>query len=94
MVDRRAFTGALAGAFLVAPLAVDAQQGGKVKVYRIGILEAIPASQNASNLDALRKGLQDRGYVERQNLVIEYRSAAGRACVGVLMATKDAGRTT
>jgi len=49
------------------------------KVYRIGILEAIPAAQNAANLDALRKGLRDLGYVEGRNLVIEYRSADGRA---------------
>ena len=26
-------------------------------MYRIGILEAIPAAQNAANLDVLRKGL-------------------------------------
>jgi putative ABC transport system substrate-binding protein len=49
------------------------------KVYRIGILETIPAAQNAANLDALRKGLRDLGYVEGRNLVIEYRSADGRA---------------
>jgi len=59
------------------PPVADAQQAGKV--YRIGILEAIPAVQNAANLDALRKGLRDLGYVEGQNLVIEYRSADGRA---------------
>src|SRR5206468_2964737 len=47
--------------------------------YRIGILEAIPAAQNSANLDALRKGLRDFGYVEGRNLIIEYRSADGRA---------------
>ena len=26
-------------------------------MYRVGILEAIPAAQNAANLDVLRKGL-------------------------------------
>jgi putative ABC transport system substrate-binding protein len=49
------------------------------KVYRIGILEAIPAAKNAANLDALRQGLRDLGYLEGRNLVIEYRSADGRA---------------
>ena len=48
------------------------------KIYRIGILETIPAARNAANLDALRKGLRDLGYVEGRNLVIEYRSADGR----------------
>jgi putative ABC transport system substrate-binding protein len=48
-------------------------------VYRIGILETIPAARNAANLDALRKGLRELGYAEGRNLVIEYRSADGRA---------------
>ena len=76
-MDRRAFIGCVAGGLLAAPLAARAQQAGKV--YRIGILEAIPAAQNAANLDALRKGLRDLGYVEGRNLIIEYRSADGRA---------------
>jgi len=59
------------------PLAARAQQAGRI--YRIGILEAIPASENAANLDALRRGLRDLGYVEGRNLIVEYRSAAGRA---------------
>jgi putative tryptophan/tyrosine transport system substrate-binding protein len=76
-MDRRTFIGAIAGGLLAAPLAASAQQAGKV--YRIGILETIPASQNAAKLDALRKGLRDLGYVEGRNLIIEYRSADGRA---------------
>lgn len=59
------------------PLVSRAQQAGKV--YRIGILETIPATQNAANLDGLRKGLRKLGYVEGQNLIIEYRSADGHA---------------
>jgi putative ABC transport system substrate-binding protein len=67
----------MTGGLLAAPLIVEAQQAGKV--YRIGILETIPAAQNAANLAALRKGLRDLGYVEGRNLIIEYRSADGRA---------------
>jgi putative ABC transport system substrate-binding protein len=67
---------ALAGAVLAISRAAHAQQ--RKKIYRIGILETIPAVQNAANLDALRKGLRDLGYVEGQNLIIEYRSADGR----------------
>jgi putative ABC transport system substrate-binding protein len=77
MMDRRTFVGAVAWGLLIEPPAVSAQRAGKV--YRIGILEAIPAAQNTANLDALRKGLRELGYVEGQNLVIEYRSADGRA---------------
>jgi putative ABC transport system substrate-binding protein len=75
-VNRRAFITLIGGA-AAWPLAGRAQQGGKV--YRIGILEPISAARNASNLDRLRKGLRDLGYLEGQNLVIEYRSADGRA---------------
>src|SRR6266508_4142099 len=77
MMDRRTFICRLAGGVLAVPFAARAQPAGKV--YRIGILEAIPAARNAANLDALRKGLRELGYVEGRNLVIEYRSADGRA---------------
>jgi putative ABC transport system substrate-binding protein len=62
---------------LAAPLAARAQQAGKV--YRIGVLETAPMVLNAANLDAFRQGLRERGYVEGQNLAIEYSSADGRA---------------
>lgn len=67
----------LALGILAAPLATDAQPPGKV--YRIGMLEMIPAAPNATNLGAFRHGLRELGYVEGHNLVIEYRSADGRA---------------
>ncbi len=74
---RREFIALLGGAVAIWPLCARAQQAGKI--YRIGILEALPAERNAANLDGLRKGLRDLGYVEGRNLVIEYRSADGRA---------------
>jgi putative ABC transport system substrate-binding protein len=73
---RREVIGLIGGA-AAWPLVVRAQQGGKI--YRIGILEPLPATRNTANLDGLRKGLRNLGYVEGQNLVIEYRSADGRA---------------
>ena len=76
-MKRREFITLIGGAAAAWPLATRAQQVGKI--YRIGILEPIPAARNAANLDALRKGLRELGYVEGRNLVIEYRSADGRA---------------
>ena len=66
----------LALGILAAPLAAGAQPAGKV--YRIGVLETTSATLNIPNLDAFRYGLRELGYVEGQNLVIEYRSADGR----------------
>ncbi len=77
-LPRRAFMAMMAGGLLVTPLAARAQQPA-AKIYRIGVLESVPAAQNAANLDALRKGLRELGYVEGRNLVIEYRSSDGRA---------------
>ena len=74
---RRELITFIGGTVFIWPLAARAQQVGRV--YRIGILETIPAIENAANLDALRKGLRDLGYVEGQNLVFEYQSADGRA---------------
>ena len=74
---RREFLAGFGCAATAWPLAARAQQAEKI--YRIGILEPVPAAKNAANLEALRKGLRDLGYVEGRNLVIEYRSADGRA---------------
>ena len=74
-MKRREFITVLGGA-LAWPLAARAQQ--PARVWRIGMLETIPAPANA-NFDALRNGLQELGYDEGRSLIIEYRSADGRA---------------
>jgi ABC-type uncharacterized transport system substrate-binding protein len=75
-MKRRQFITLIGGA-VGWPLAARAQQPGKV--YRIGMLETISAALNAANLAVFRKSLRDLGYIEGRNLVIEYRSADGRA---------------
>ena len=74
-MDRRAFIGSVAGGLLAAPLAVEAQQTGKV--FRIGLLLAAtePAPEIQIGVEALRSGLRDLGWVEGKNLVIETRWA-------------------
>jgi hypothetical protein len=52
------------------------QPGGKF--WRIGMLETISPALNHFNFDAFQRALRDLGYVEGQNLVIEYRSADGQ----------------
>jgi putative ABC transport system substrate-binding protein len=72
---RRDFILAVGSGAVGFPLVSVAQTN---KIYRIGILETLPASSNAANFDALRLGLSERGYVVGKNLQIEYRSADGR----------------
>src|SRR3954453_8319072 len=67
----------LLGGVAAWPLAARAQQPSKT--YRIGILETVPLASNIKNIDALRRGLRELGYVENQNYVLEYRSADGDA---------------
>jgi putative ABC transport system substrate-binding protein len=76
-MERRAFVVAIAGCVAALPLVGRGQ--APAKVYRVGMLESIPAAQNAANLDALRAGLRELGYVEGRNLVIEYVSSDGDA---------------
>src|SRR6516164_7511053 len=72
---RRQFITLLGGAAAAWPFAARAQQ----LTRRIGMLETIPPQANAANFDALRNGLRELGYDEGRSLIIEYRSADGRA---------------
>jgi len=64
----------LALALLVAPLAAQGQQPGKV--YRIGVLSGASAPDPVGH-SAFLKALQELGYVPRQNLLFEERYAGG-----------------
>src|SRR4051794_4853779 len=62
MMDRRRFLlASLAGA-LVAPLAAEAQQTGKV--WKIGFLGPSPSGTAPHLVQAFRQGLREVGYVE------------------------------
>jgi putative ABC transport system substrate-binding protein len=67
----------LALSMLMAPLAAETQQA--THVYRIGLLgPSFPLPALDPLVDAFRQRLRELGYVEGQNLVIEYRGAEGR----------------
>jgi len=74
MMDRRAFLATVAGGLLAAPFAADAQHPAKVP--RIGITIAEPAPSRYT--EALTRGLTELGWVDGQNILIDYRSAEGR----------------
>jgi putative tryptophan/tyrosine transport system substrate-binding protein len=77
VIERRAFLAGTGAVFLAAPLAVQAQQSGKV--WRIGLLvSGAPPGEHQCVL-ALRRGLTDLGYVEGRTHVLEIRWAEGRS---------------
>ncbi len=65
----------LAVSLILAPLAVEAQQPGKVP--RIGVLVVGSASSESTRIEAFRQGLRELGYVEGRNLMVEWRFADG-----------------
>jgi putative ABC transport system substrate-binding protein len=76
MISRRSF---IAGTLAVLSAPLAAQDKKPVAMVRVGVLDALPLAANALNMDQLRKGLRDAGYIEGQNLAIEYRASEGRA---------------
>ena len=75
MISRRVFISMIAGGLLAAPLAA-AQQAAKIP--RIGYLSPLSPSSDSIRNEAFRQGLRDLGYVEGQNITIEYRYAEGK----------------
>jgi putative ABC transport system substrate-binding protein len=62
---------------LAAPLLAVAQPAGQMR--RIGMLRAgMTSTDSERNFEAFRQGLRDLGWVEGQNLTIEYRAAEGQ----------------
>jgi len=68
----------MAGGLLAAPLGAAAQEYKAGKVYRIAILEH-GGSLTSNPSKAFRQQLHELGYIEGQNIVLEYRLAEGRA---------------
>jgi putative tryptophan/tyrosine transport system substrate-binding protein len=78
-VNRRAFIILIGAAAAARPLATRAQQ--RRRIWRVGFL-AIPlrpAAIESSRYGAFAQGMRELGYVEGDNLAIEYRFAEGKA---------------
>ena len=66
----------LTGSAALCLRVAHAQQAGKVR--RIGYLGVTSASDRPALLDAFRQGLRELGWIEGQNMVVDYRFAEGR----------------
>src|SRR6266513_2334365 len=71
---RRDFIKVITGSAIAAPVATYAQQPA---MPVIGFLSSASPDLYADRLRAFRQGLKEQGYIEGQNVAIEYRWAEG-----------------
>jgi putative ABC transport system substrate-binding protein len=72
-ITRRAFCSML----LALPFPARAQQPKKIP--RIGYLSSQAPARESARAEAIRLALRERGYIEGQNIAIEYRYAEGKS---------------
>ena len=75
-MDRRTLLRTFGLSLLAPPLVAEAQPAAKVP--RIGVVLTLYASPAETAVQGFRDGLRALGYIEGQNVVIEWRSAAGK----------------
>ena len=69
---RRNFIKAIVSSAAAWPLAARAQQR---TMPVVGVLSPATSDADANRMNAIRQGLKDAGYIEGENVMIEYRSA-------------------
>jgi len=74
-IGRRQFISAIGGATFAWPLAARAQQS---PMQVVGFISGSSAAERVAVLTAFHQGLSEIGYVEGQNVRIEYRYAEGQ----------------
>jgi putative ABC transport system substrate-binding protein len=72
-MKKKIFGLTLNAVLLALCFAVEAQQAKKIP--RIGFLSVGSAASMSARIEAFRRGLREQGYIEGQNIVVEYRYA-------------------
>ncbi len=85
MVSAMKKAGVLSILFVVILLAVaviaEAQQ--PTKVPRLGYLSPVDAASDSARAEGIRLALRELGYIEGQNIAVEYRYAEGKMIVSL-----------
>src|SRR5262245_36111315 len=68
VIDRRVFIGTLTGSLLAAPFTAGAQSAAKVP--HIGFLPAGASDAHRRQLEALREGLRELGYIPDKTIIV------------------------
>ena len=76
-MKKAAASSILVSVMLLAVVVIAGAQQSK-KVPRIGFLLAFSSSSDRERVEAFRQGLRELGYVEGQNIIIEWRFAQGK----------------
>jgi putative ABC transport system substrate-binding protein len=77
-MKRREFLALLSATAAAWPLAVRAEQAAKVARIGFMVTGSLRSPEQRVMTDSFLQGLRERGYVERQNIIIEYRAADGQ----------------
>ena len=75
---KKAAVPSILGAVVLFALGVIAEAQQPKKVPRIGYLSGGDAASDSARSEAIRLALRERGYIEGQNIAIEYRYAEGK----------------
>src|SRR5499425_1775451 len=74
--NRKLISVALCALLLALTFHVEAQQSKKIP--RIGYLSTTDPATDSARVEGIRLALRERGYIEGQNIAMEYRFAEGR----------------
>ena len=76
---KKAAVGSILVVVLLFAVAVIAQAQQPVRTPRIGYLSPLNPATESTRAEAIRQALRELGYIEGQNIAIEYRYAEGKA---------------